>query len=202
MSASNTISDASRYGTFEPVEPQLAWLTHPQDPDRLMQLLGSFAFHDRKIDKVWTVEAGYQVDGASIPQALWTLVGSPYTGDYRRASIVHDKACDGANAQQRREADKMFFRACRAGGCSVRDATLLYIGVRIGAWIGGNVLWRRRMAEDADAVTTRRSSLQRRIEADFGLVSDQVLEAEVPDDADVIERRTDEAMEMWMGLVR
>lgn len=33
----------------------------------------------------------------------------------------------------RRNADKMFYHACRVGGCSPRQALLLYLGVRIGA---------------------------------------------------------------------
>ena len=63
------------------------------------------------------------MDGASIPRALWTLVGSPYRGDYRRASIVHDQACDDAHGDKdkRRAADRMFYHACREGGCNINQ---------------------------------------------------------------------------------
>jgi hypothetical protein len=61
------------------------------------------------------------------------MVGSPYTDDYRRASIVHDVACDDQTVQ-RKDADVMFYHACLAGGCSFLQAKLLYAGVRIGAW--------------------------------------------------------------------
>ena len=106
-------------------EPDARWLTE-SEADRNMCLLADFWFRDRS-GKKWCVPEGYEVDGASIPQALWTLVGSPYTGDYRRASIVHDKACDDAqgDATARLKADRMFYEACREGGCSVAEATML-----------------------------------------------------------------------------
>src|SRR5438046_8522961 len=115
-------------------EPETKWLTQaPQTEDRCMTLLKPFWFRDPD-GKQWDAPKGMTTDGASIPRALWTLVGSPYTGDYRRASIVHDKACDDAsgNTTARRKADRMFYHACRAGGCSIQEATLLYIGVIMG----------------------------------------------------------------------
>src|SRR5262245_52311580 len=82
------------FGKFSE-EPRTLWLTEIKDGDRRMRLLADFWFDD--VDgKRWLTPTAYVVDGASIPRALWTLVGSPYTGCYRRASIVHDKACDDA----------------------------------------------------------------------------------------------------------
>src|SRR4026209_2946877 len=120
------------HGKFS-ANPQATWLTE-RGQDRRMKLLQDFIFTDPD-GKEWLTPKGYSVDGASIPRPLRSLVGSPYTGDYRRASIVHDKACEDArgNAGARRAADRMFFHACRAGGCSIAEAILLYIGVRIGA---------------------------------------------------------------------
>jgi hypothetical protein len=31
----------------------------------------------------------------------------------------------------------MFYYACLAGGCSLKQASLLYVGVRIGSWASG-----------------------------------------------------------------
>jgi hypothetical protein len=114
-------------------QPLTIWLTEDKQ-DRKMVLEEAFIFTDPE-GKVWEVPSGYSIDGASIPKALWSLIGSPYTGDYRRASIVHDKACDDAKKDfnARRAADRMFFHACRAGGCSADEAKTLYLGVRIGA---------------------------------------------------------------------
>lgn len=116
-------------------EAEARWLTEAV-VDRDMVLTKAFWFQDMK-GRRWDAPAGSKVNGASIPRFLWAAVGSPYTGDYRRASIVHDVACDAAvgDAAARRAADRMFYEACREGGCSRWDATVLYVGVRFGAWM-------------------------------------------------------------------
>ncbi|MFD1466618.1 DUF1353 domain-containing protein [Hymenobacter caeli] len=123
-------------GTFSE-DPRADWLTEPDD--RRMRLLRDF-WYDDPAGRRWPAPAGSVVDGASIPAALWSAVGSPYTGPYRRASIVHDVACD-TPAVPRADADKMFYQACRAGGCSAAYAELLYAGVRIGAHLPRVRLW-------------------------------------------------------------
>lgn len=111
--------------------PKTEWLSSDGD-DRDMRLLEDFTFID-PAGRVWRASIGDIVNGASIPPALWSTVGSPYTGDYRRASIVHDVACNDP-AVMRKEADVMFYEACLAGGCSKFKARVLYAGVRVGAW--------------------------------------------------------------------
>src|SRR4029450_10737724 len=114
--------------------PEAVWLTQEGRADRDMRIVRTFSFTDPD-SREWNAPAGSVVDGASIPRALWTIVGSPYTGDYRRASVGHDVACDeaGSHNKKRRAADRMFFHACRAGGCSIWQSIVLYLGVRIGA---------------------------------------------------------------------
>lgn len=140
------------------------------------------------------------MDGTSIPRALWTLVGSPFTGDYRRAAIVHDKACVDAPGDHaaRRLADKMFYHACREGGCSIREATVLYIGVRIGAILP--LLSARFEAEPSDRPRLYRTTEERRIEADFQLVGEKVLESGESDDPDEIEGRTQAALVTFLAV--
>jgi hypothetical protein len=118
------------YGNFSG-DPKAEWLSQ-SGPDRDMRLLEDFWYVD-PAGKKWMAPSGSVVNGASIPEALWSSVGSPYTGDYRRASIVHDVACDDASVN-REKADEMFYTACLCGGCSVLQAKLLYAGVRVGAW--------------------------------------------------------------------
>lgn len=120
----------SNHGFFSE-DPKTVWLTNPDGADRNMQLLEDFSYTDPK-GRVWFAPQGSSINGASIPRPLWSTVGSPYTDDYRRASIVHDVACD--TGIPRKEADVMFFHACRAGGCNAAQARVLYAGVRIGAW--------------------------------------------------------------------
>ena len=112
--------------------PKTEWLTSAVSPDRDMKLLENFSYDDPSGRK-WLAPANSVINGASIPVALWSTVGSPYTGDYRCASIVHDVACDDPTVI-RKEADKMFYFACLAGGCSLGQARMLYVGVRIGSW--------------------------------------------------------------------
>lgn len=110
--------------------PITEWLSD-DGQDRDMKLCEDFWYDDPN-GRRWLAPKGSRINGASIPRPLWSTVGSPYTDDYRRASIVHDVACvDGSN---RSEADEMFYHACCTGGCSKSQAALLYLGVRIGAW--------------------------------------------------------------------
>ncbi|MBC6992242.1 DUF1353 domain-containing protein [Hymenobacter sp. BT491] len=135
-------------GTFSD-DPQATWLVAPGlagDPaDRDMTLVRDFWFTD-PAGTTWWAPAGSVVNGASIPAPLWSTVGSPYTGPYRRASIVHDVACDHARTAPdtraaRAAADHMFYQACLAGGCSPAQAELLYAGVRLGAVLDGLPFW-------------------------------------------------------------
>jgi hypothetical protein len=88
------------HGSFSG-EPEAVWLTEDGTEDRGMRLLKAFSFEDPD-SKKWPAPTGSVVDGASIPRALWTIVGSPYTGDYRRASVVHDVAWVDAGGDKKK----------------------------------------------------------------------------------------------------
>ena len=121
---------------FVPDDPKTLWLSTGKAPDRDMTVIDEFTYWDPK-GKPWIAPAGTEIDGASIPRPLWAIVGSPYTGHYRRASILHDYACEKAkNFAERRAADRMYYYACRKGGCSKAQAVVQYLGVSIGAWAG------------------------------------------------------------------
>jgi|SRR5437870_6056681 len=182
-------------------EPETKWLTQaPQTEDRCMTLLEPFWFRDPD-NKQWDAPKGMTTDGASIPRALWTLIGSPYTGNYRRAAIVHDRACDlaGNDPTKRSAADRMFYHACRAGGCSIWDATILYIGVRIGAAATKVKEWQPALAV---RLTPRlaRTFAEDRLETDFRVMAESVLSQGETDDVFEIERRTDTALSLVAGL--
>ncbi len=119
------------YGHFSG-NPRTEWLQDVTKPDREMRLLEDFWYEDPD-GRTWFAREGSIINGASIPRPLWTVVGSPYTDDYRIASVVHDVACNNSRIS-RKEADKMFYYACLAGGCSKYQARLLYAGVRVGDW--------------------------------------------------------------------
>ena len=117
--------------------PITRWLVDSNGKDRDMELLEDFSYTDPD-GNVWPAPKGSVINGASIPEALWSTVGSPYTDDYRRASVVHDVAC-GTPGIERKAADRMFRSACLAGGCGRMQANILYAGVRIGAWSNANL---------------------------------------------------------------
>ena len=60
---------------------------------RTMTLLDDFSFEDAN-GLLWEAKKDHVIDGASIPKFLWSIVGSPFSDEYRFASVVHDAACD------------------------------------------------------------------------------------------------------------
>lgn len=161
-----------------------------------MELMERISFTDHV--REWVAGKGRFIDGASIPRALWTAVGSPYVGRYRRPSIIHDIACaDALTNRDRLDADKMFYRACRSEGLTRVESAILYCGVRFGAWMSGGHLMPEsilpRLAEDI---------LERRHQEMFQEVSNPVVRdadrlgnysEEV--EADVLEQAFDASLE-------
>lgn len=78
--------------------------------------------------RIWTAPAGTEVNGASIPRPLWSIIGSPFSGDYLRASVIHDYYCVSMSRSWR-DTHKVFWYGCRADGVSKFYANLLYAGV-------------------------------------------------------------------------
>jgi hypothetical protein len=110
-------------------EVETRWLVHG-GADREMEILREFAFVDSTGYR-WAAYPGEKVDGASIPEQVWSeVVGTPFIGDYRRASVVHDVACD-RREKSSREAHRMFYEAMLADGTSKQRALLFYTAVRL-----------------------------------------------------------------------
>lgn len=171
-------------------EPRAVWLTQDGTEDRKMRLIEKFWFRDPK-GRLWKADENDKVDGASIPRALWTLVGSPYTGDYRRASIVHDRACVDAGSDAAKR---------RAGGCSIWQATLLYIGVRIGAILPYVDAWHGAAAASSAGPRLRRTEAEDQLERDFQRIADRVLAGGEVDDPTELEKRMEAALFIVAGL--
>jgi hypothetical protein len=102
-----------------------------ENDGRTMVLLNELRYTD-PYGQVWIAPAGSKVDGASIPRAFWTIMGGPFEGKYRKASVLHDVAYE----QQRvapEEADLMFYNAMRASGVGATTAkTMYYVLLRHG----------------------------------------------------------------------
>jgi hypothetical protein len=95
-----------------------------------MEVLERYSYTDG-IGHTLTADPGFKTDGASIPRALWTIVGSPFTGKYIGAAVVHDVGCD-THKYSWEVTHRMFYTAMLELGVSEDYAKLLYWGVRIG----------------------------------------------------------------------
>ena len=94
---------------------------------RYMETLADFSFVDG-LKRIWRVPTGYATNGASIPSALWSFVGGPFSGKYRSAAVIHDYYCE----QQKRpwpQVHRMFYDAMLASGVASKQALLMYLAV-------------------------------------------------------------------------
>jgi Protein of unknown function (DUF1353) len=110
-------------------EVETRWLRHSGE-DRDMSLLDDFVFLDSRGVR-WPAPSGRTVDGASIPEILWSkVVGTPFVGDYRRATVVHDVACQD-KTRPHEEVHFMLYEAMLCDGVSEEQAFLMYTAVRL-----------------------------------------------------------------------
>lgn len=146
-------------------EVKTLWQSNHRD----MKLLEAFSFID-PAGKEWKVPVGSFLNGATIPRALWSIVGSPYTGSYRRATVIHDYFVgEGTNPEvshaERRSADKMFYHACRSDGCTRSQAVVLYMGVSVGSFFAKRHSREALFEPDLDNV--HETPLDQEIKAEF-----------------------------------
>lgn len=112
---------------------------------RNMELLEDFSFIDGN-GRVWTAkttirsedgtEKPFIIDGATIPKLFQTplIFGTPYVGNYRRASVVHDYYCKDENKHLTSSHDVhyMFYEASKTDKVQPWKRELMYLGLRIG----------------------------------------------------------------------
>jgi len=96
------------------------------DDGRKVKLTKNFEFQDSY--RNWPVPKGVIVDGASIPRILWTVIGGPLDGKYRKASVIHDYYCD-QKTQRWDNVHKMFYEACLAEGLDEITAKMMFAAV-------------------------------------------------------------------------
>ena len=111
------------FGRFEG-DVRTEWL---DEDHRSMRLLEDFHYIDPENDR-WTAPAGDIIDGASIPRGLWSVVGAPFDGLYRKASVIHDVGCV-RRTRSMEDTHRAFYYACRLGGVSEAKALLMYWAV-------------------------------------------------------------------------
>ena len=77
-----------------------------------------------------TINKGFDFDGASIPKWLWSIYGSPFTGNYVVASLIHD----GLYASQKvskRISDKIFLDIMKQSNVGYVKRTSMYLAVKM-----------------------------------------------------------------------
>lgn len=113
-----------------------------------MVLLNELRYTD-PYGQVWVAPAGSRVDGASIPRAFWSIIGGPFEGKYRNASVLHDVAYEEQKVSPQ-EADLMFYNAMRCAGVGAATAkTMYYVLLRHGRH------WKHRQAAPSDQPANR-----------------------------------------------
>src|SRR5262245_18891272 len=97
-----TVAGATKWGHYNG-EPVTKW-----NPDgRTMTLLTELHYTDPH-GEIWVAPIGSVVDGASIPRYLWSIMGGPFEGKYRNASVLHDVAY-GEHNRPWQDCDRMFY---------------------------------------------------------------------------------------------
>ena len=76
------------------------------------------------------VQRMFDSDGATIPRACWSIVGSPYDPDILPAALGHDWDY-WTRRIPRAEADDKFYRNLREWGCGKARATAMHKAVRL-----------------------------------------------------------------------
>jgi len=121
-----SVSVESKWGYFDG-DPVTKW----NADGRTMTLLTELRYTDPQ-GCVWVAPIGSVVDGASIPRYLWSVMGGPFEGKYRNASVLHDVAY-GDHKRPWQDCDRMFYYAMRCSGVSAAEAkTMFYALYRFG----------------------------------------------------------------------
>ncbi len=113
------LSNANEFGQHVGVIKS-EWL----NDGRKMKLLEDYHYID-PYGISWIAPKDSIIDGASIPQAAWSLIGGPYEGKYRNASVIHDVACKKKDRDWSK-VHEAFYYAMRAYGVEELKAKTMY----------------------------------------------------------------------------
>ena len=91
------------------------------------------------------VKKGFDFDGASIPQALWSVYGNPLSGKFRIAALVHD-ALYVSQKLPRELADAIFLDLMKQHEVGYMKRQTMYYAVRSAGWY----VWRRNTKEEIE----------------------------------------------------
>jgi lysozyme family protein len=117
------VESPAGHGSYTNAPPLTEWL----DDGRSMRLKRPFGFVEES-GREWPVPSEIIVDGASIPRVFWSLIGGPFEGPYRNASVVHDYYCD-VRTRTWQDTHRVFFEAMRCSGVNDVRAKVMYYAV-------------------------------------------------------------------------
>ncbi len=110
------------FGSYEG-EVVAKWISD----EREMELVESFTYIDPS-GKRWTAAPGAVINGASIPSVFWSVIGGPFEGRFRKASVLHDAACEN-QTESWQDVHRMFYNACRCSCVGIGKAQTMYWAV-------------------------------------------------------------------------
>jgi hypothetical protein len=110
------------YGEFlDPLKVDL-------DPGGYRMILQTdYRFKDSE-GNTWTAKKGSTIDGASIPQVFWSIIGGPLDGPFRNASVIHDYYCV-TRMESWQATHKVFYNGMRANNVGEAKALAMYYAV-------------------------------------------------------------------------
>lgn len=121
-SLNQNLMNAPGFGRFEGT-----LLTEWLPDGRHMQLEFPYCYYSQN-GTAWPVPAGIIVDGASIPQILWSLIGGPFEGLYRNGSVIHDYYCV-IKSRSWQDTHRMFYDAMRCNSVDALKAKIMFYAV-------------------------------------------------------------------------
>lgn len=97
------------------------------EPRPRFKISNDFRYQDPN-GLLWSVPSGSEVDGASIPQSFWSVIGGPFEGEYIRASVIHDHYCQTKD-RTAHDTHRNFYYGMRAAGVVEWKAKFMYWAV-------------------------------------------------------------------------
>lgn len=159
----SALEGVQNFGSYEGLPARIELLVD----GRKVRLLEHISYRDPD-EASWPVPSGVELDGASIPQPLWSIIGGPFEGRYRDASIVHDHYCDD-KSRPWQDTHRMFYSAMRCSGVGGAKARIMFYAVyRFGPrWADG--------LEGAGAAQPRLESLDGNSAPSFALDAEAIV---------------------------
>lgn len=102
-----------------------------------------------------TVKKEFDFDGASIPQALWSVYGNPLTGKYKIAALVHD-ALYASQIVSRELSDKIFLDLMKQHKVGYIKRQTMYYAVRSAGWYSWKQLTKKELEKYKEYVNVEK----------------------------------------------